>query len=69
MVEITKSFLIKGASFDMEYLIQSDNPNFIAVYAKSDINEEFDMDSPLLYLSKSEGLAVSRAISELLTGY
>ena len=68
MVEVTKSILICGP-YEMEYLVRSDNPNYIAVYAKGDINEEFDMDSPLLYLSKAEGLAVSRAISELLTGY
>ena len=68
MVEITKSFLIKGASFDMEYLVQSDNPNFIEIYSR-EIGSEFDMDSPLLYLSKDEGLAISRAISLLLTGY
>ena len=68
MVEVTKSILISGA-YDMEYLVRSDNPNYIAVFAKGDINEEFDMDSPLLYLSKDEGLAISRAISLLLTGY
>ena len=68
MVEVTKSILISGA-YDMEYLVRSDNPNYIAVYAKADINDEFDYDSPLLYLNKAEGLAESRAISELLTGY
>ena len=68
MVEITKSFLIKGASFDMEYLVQSDNPNFIEIYSR-EVGAKFDYDSPLLYLSKDEGLAISRAISLLLTGY
>ena len=67
MVEITKSILIKG-NCEMDYLIQSDGPNWIAIYAR-EIGDKFDMDSPLLYLNKPEGLAVSRAISELFEGY
>ena len=67
MVEVTKSILISGP-YEMEYLVRSDNPNWISIYA-TESNIPFDMDSPLLYLSKAEGLAVSRAISELLTGY
>lgn len=67
MVEITKSILIKG-DIEMDYLVQSDGPNYIAVYAK-EIRDEFDYDSPLLYLSKSEGLALSRSINELFNGY
>ena len=67
MVEVIKSIIIKG-NCEMEYLVMSDGPNYIGVYA-TEFGESFDYDSPLLYLSKDEGLAISRAISLLLTGF
>ena len=53
---------------EMDYLVMSDGPNYMSVFAK-EIGNSFDYDSPLLYLSKEEARALSRALGELANGY
>lgn len=67
MVEVIKSILIKGQS-EFEYLVMSDGPNYMSVFVK-EYGEVFDYDSPLLYLSKEEARALSKALGELANGY
>lgn len=66
MVKVKKSIFISG-QYDMEYQIESEG-NTISVYAK-DFEEPYDMENPILVLSKEEAWAISRALGQLASGY
>ena len=66
MVEVTKAIYIKGG-YGFEYRVLSEGEN-ITVFAK-ETEEEFDYDSPLLYLSKAEARALANALGEMANGY
>ena len=66
MIEVSKAIYIKG-HYDMEYAVKLES-NTISVYAR-DFDDEYDCDQPLIVLNKEESKALSRALSELASGY
>ena len=67
MVEVTKAIFIKG-SYGIEYRVLYEGADSISVFAR-EIPEEFDYNSPLLFLSNDEAKAMAKALAELATGY